>query len=194
MRMPEPEEDEVTATGGGLRASGLLKLGGVRRSLLKVCFVEPWMLSSSMKNSVARGRSTVICVRKYVTVYTKLLWTHRRQNQRFFLPWLLQLLLQNKNFAAAVAIKRGPRLVFPRARVTAWNRKRIPPVQNEWSLVHNIFKLVINLLLTIPKTRIRQSTHKYSIKIIEGSVILSYIHISECTQIQHYDHWRQCHT
>ena len=29
MRMPEPEEDKVTATGGGLRASGLLKLGGV---------------------------------------------------------------------------------------------------------------------------------------------------------------------
>ena len=35
MRMPEPEEDKVTATGGGLCASGLLKLGGVRRSLLK---------------------------------------------------------------------------------------------------------------------------------------------------------------
>ena len=35
MRMPEPEEDKATATGGGLRASGLLKLGGVRRSLLK---------------------------------------------------------------------------------------------------------------------------------------------------------------
>ena len=33
--MPEPEEDKLTATGGGLRASGLLKLGGVRRSLLK---------------------------------------------------------------------------------------------------------------------------------------------------------------
>jgi len=26
MRIPEPEEDKVTATGGGLRASGLLKL------------------------------------------------------------------------------------------------------------------------------------------------------------------------
>ena len=35
MRMPEPEEDKVTATGGGMRASGLLKLGAVRRSLLK---------------------------------------------------------------------------------------------------------------------------------------------------------------
>ena len=35
IRMPEPEEDKATATGGGLRASGLLKLGGVRRSLLK---------------------------------------------------------------------------------------------------------------------------------------------------------------
>ena len=35
MRMPEPEEGKVTATGGGLRASGLLKFGGVRRSLLK---------------------------------------------------------------------------------------------------------------------------------------------------------------
>ena len=35
MRMPEPEEDKVTATGGGLRASALLKLGCVRRSLLK---------------------------------------------------------------------------------------------------------------------------------------------------------------
>ena len=35
MRMPEPEEDKVTATGGGLCASWLLKLGGVRRSLLK---------------------------------------------------------------------------------------------------------------------------------------------------------------
>ena len=32
MRMPEPEEDKVTATGGGMRASGLLKLGAVRRS------------------------------------------------------------------------------------------------------------------------------------------------------------------
>ena len=35
MRMPEPEEDKVTVTGRGLRASGLLKLGSVRRSLLK---------------------------------------------------------------------------------------------------------------------------------------------------------------
>ena len=35
MRMPEPEEDKVTATGGGMRASGLLKLGAVHRSLLK---------------------------------------------------------------------------------------------------------------------------------------------------------------
>ena len=35
MRMPEPEEDKVTATGGGLHASGLLKLGGIHRSLLK---------------------------------------------------------------------------------------------------------------------------------------------------------------
>ena len=35
MRMPDPEEDKVTATGGGLRASGLQKLGSVRRSLLK---------------------------------------------------------------------------------------------------------------------------------------------------------------
>ena len=35
MRMPEPEEDKATATGGGLRASRLLKLGGVSRSLLK---------------------------------------------------------------------------------------------------------------------------------------------------------------
>ena len=41
MRMPEPEEDKVTVTGGRLRASGLLKLGGVRRSLPKkqVCSV-----------------------------------------------------------------------------------------------------------------------------------------------------------
>ena len=35
MRMPEPEEDKVTVTGRGLHASGLLKLGSVRRSLLK---------------------------------------------------------------------------------------------------------------------------------------------------------------
>ena len=35
MRMPEPKKDKVTATGGGLRASGLLKLGDVCRSLLK---------------------------------------------------------------------------------------------------------------------------------------------------------------
>ena len=35
MRMPEPEEDKVTAIGGGLRASGLLKLSGIRSSLLK---------------------------------------------------------------------------------------------------------------------------------------------------------------
>ena len=36
MRMPEPEEDKVTVTGGGLHASGLLKLGSVRRSLLQL--------------------------------------------------------------------------------------------------------------------------------------------------------------
>ena len=35
MRMPEPEEGKVIATGGGLHASRLLKLSGVRRSLLK---------------------------------------------------------------------------------------------------------------------------------------------------------------
>ena len=33
--MPEPKEDKVTTIGGGLRTSGLLKLGGVCRSLLK---------------------------------------------------------------------------------------------------------------------------------------------------------------
>ena len=37
MKMPEPEEDKVTATGGGLRASGLLKLGGSRRGQLPTC-------------------------------------------------------------------------------------------------------------------------------------------------------------
>ena len=49
MRMPEPEEDKVTATGGGLRASGLLKLGGIRRSLLKKgLFVLQCALTESM--------------------------------------------------------------------------------------------------------------------------------------------------
>ena len=36
MRMPEPEEDKVTATGRGLRVSGLLKLGEVMHSRILV--------------------------------------------------------------------------------------------------------------------------------------------------------------
>ena len=56
MRMPEPEEDEVTATGGGLRASGLLKFGGVRRSLLKVCFVEPMNVVEFHEEFCSKGK------------------------------------------------------------------------------------------------------------------------------------------
>ena len=50
MRMPEPEEDKVTATGGGLCASGLLKLGSVRKSLLKKgLFVQQENLTSLVR-------------------------------------------------------------------------------------------------------------------------------------------------
>ena len=57
MRMPEPEEDKVTATGGGLHASGLLKLSGVRRRLLKKgLFVLQCALTDSFTQYV------VVCV------------------------------------------------------------------------------------------------------------------------------------
>ena len=119
-------------------------------------FVEPIQLYEEF---CSKGWSTVICVRKYVTVYTKLLWTHRLQNQCSFRPSrLLQLLLQNKfsrgncnKTQTAFSIPARARIDRLRARknwpvTRAWppfNRKRIPLFQNEWSLVHNIFKLVI---------------------------------------------------
>ena len=126
---------------------------------------NPTTLSNSMKNSVGTGWSTVICVRKYVTVYTRLLWTHRLQN-RFFRPsrnccciikfssssynkrWTIPA---RKNWPVARAQELAgcarARISWLRARM--WYtaplqpRKQIPPFQNECSLVHNIFKLLI---------------------------------------------------
>ena len=50
--MPEPEEGKVTATGGGLRASGVLKLGGVRRSLLKKGLFVRFAIATTLKSSL----------------------------------------------------------------------------------------------------------------------------------------------
>ena len=52
MRMPEPEEGKVTVTGGGLRASGLLKLGGVCRSLLKKGLFVHFAIATTLKSSL----------------------------------------------------------------------------------------------------------------------------------------------
>ena len=50
MRMPEPKEGKVTATGGGLCASGLLKLGSVRRSLLKKGLFVRFAIATTLKS------------------------------------------------------------------------------------------------------------------------------------------------
>ena len=50
MKMPEPEEGKVTATGEGLRASGLLKLGGVRRSLLQKGLFVRFTIATTLKS------------------------------------------------------------------------------------------------------------------------------------------------
>ena len=50
MKMPEPEEGKVTATGEGLRASGLLKLGGVRRSLLQKGLFVRFAIATTLKS------------------------------------------------------------------------------------------------------------------------------------------------
>ena len=52
MRMPESEEGKVTATGGGLRASGLLKLGGIRRSLLMKGLFVHFAIVTTHKSSL----------------------------------------------------------------------------------------------------------------------------------------------
>ena len=51
--MPEPEEGKVTMTGGGLHASGLLKLGGVRRSLLKKGLLVRFAIATTLKSSLS---------------------------------------------------------------------------------------------------------------------------------------------
>ena len=50
--MLEPEERKVTATGGGLHASRLLKLGGVRRSLLKKGLFVRFTITTTLKSSL----------------------------------------------------------------------------------------------------------------------------------------------
>ena len=49
MRMPEPKEGKVTATDGVLRASRLLKLSGVRRSLLKKGLFVRFAIATTLK-------------------------------------------------------------------------------------------------------------------------------------------------
>jgi len=65
--MPEPKEDKVTTTGGGMCASRLLKLGGVCRSLLKKgLFVLQCALTESFHTFV------VVCVCAFFDRATRL--------------------------------------------------------------------------------------------------------------------------
>ena len=68
MRMPEPEEDRVTATGGGMRASGLLKLGAVRRSLS----LEERSVSTTVRFNRKFSRSMLLCVCAFFDRATRL--------------------------------------------------------------------------------------------------------------------------
>ena len=68
MRMPEPEEDKVTATGGGMRASGLLKLGAVRRSLS----LEERSVSTTVRFNRKFSRSMLLCVCAFFDRATRL--------------------------------------------------------------------------------------------------------------------------
>ena len=68
MRMPEPEEDKVTATGGGMRASGLLKLGAVRRSLS----LEERSVYTTVRFNRKFSRSMLLCVCAFFDRATRL--------------------------------------------------------------------------------------------------------------------------
>ena len=159
MRMPEPEEDKVTTTGGGLRASGLLKLGGIRRSLLKkglfvlqcaltesfhaVCCCACVLFLTGRLDSLAYGYGPPTPIFKqpsqHFLVYTWLTRSHSSRRGQ------LSTCLCTRPHCACVCLVLSNNISLSATKVTTLWLKQCFCFHNEFSRLHSLVCMIYSL-------------------------------------------------